>query len=368
MSDGRFLLIFLGEEPGWLRLAEGAVVARGTEIVAIAPLEDEEDAPERVVLVVPGTEVSVHWADIPPHLSPAQAAGAARIMASEVSAQPLGEAHVAIGGGVEGEDERCIAVVSAERMIDWLASVQALGFDPDAIAPEPLLLLPPEEGVALFKRAGLDNIRSHRRAFAAEPDLTALLIGEQPVGTIDAGQFERDLPIALAALPVDLRQGAFAKRSRWKVDWLLVRRLASLGVAILVVTLLIQLTLLTRYSFAADALELQLANRVRDVLRVEAITDAPAQLRDAVAAAGGGPSYSALAGPVFTAVRETGESEVQSLIYGDDGSLQIAVSVPSQAELDALRQRLEGAGLAVTVGPVRDGGGRRIGEFTVRAP
>lgn len=367
MSEERLLLIFAGEEAGWLRLADGAVIARGAEIAAIPPLE-EEGAPERVVLVVPGADVAVHWAEIPPHLSSAQAIGAARIMASEVSAQPLGEMHVAIGPPVEDEEERGIALVNAALIADWLARAQALGFDPDHVVPEPLLLLPPEEGVALFQRAGLDNIRSHRRAFAAESALTALLIGDQAVETVDAERFERDLPLALATLAVDLRQGAFAKRRRWQVDWLLVRRLATLGVAILVVTLLIQLTMLTRYSFAADALELRLANRARDVLRVEAITDAPAQLRDAVAAAGGGPSYSALAGPVFTAVRETGESEVQSLIYGADGSLRIAVSVPGQAELDALLQRLEGAGLAVAIGPVRDGGGRRIGEFTVSAP
>lgn len=368
MSEERFLLLFLGADPGWLRLADGRVIARGAELAAAPPPAAEEGAPERVVLVTPGVDAAIHWADIPASLSPPQAAGAARIMASEVSAQPLDSLHVAVGPSVEGDNERCLAIVAEEHMAAWLAEAQALGHDPDRVVPEPLLLLAPEEGLRRFSRAGMDNLRGRKRAFTVEPELGALLLGDSAVEPVDAERFEAELGEALLAAPVNLRQGRFAKRRRWRIDWLLVRRLVAIAGGILLVTLLVQLTLITKYSFAADRLELETANRAREALpSVDASADIGAQLGAALDTAGGGASYSAIAGAVFAAVRETPEAEVQSVIFQPDRSLQLEVSAPSQAELDALVQRMTAAGLAVEPGATRDGGGRRIGAFIVRA-
>lgn len=361
------LLVFLGEAPGWLRLAEGRIVARGDAPESIPP--GDEDDPERVVLVVPGSEVAVHWVELPPDLAPAQARGAARLLASEVSAQPLDAVHVALGPLLEGETERCMALVAEERMRHWLEEAQAIGCDPDAVVPEPLLVLPPEAGVRVFKRAGLDNVRGIRRAFAAEPEIAALLVGEEPIETCDAEAFEAGIPAALAALPVDLRQGAFAKRRRWTIDWANIRRLAALAAGILLVTLLIQLVMIAHYSFAAAAVEHETRELAREVLPGDAeIADPAAQLDERFRTMGGGPGYGAIAGAVFTAVRDTGGAELQSLVYRADGSLAISVATPGDAELAAFQQRLSGAGLAVEPGAVRDAGGRRIGDFTVRAP
>ncbi|MBC7985144.1 MAG: general secretion pathway protein GspL, partial [Sphingomonadaceae bacterium] len=340
MSEGRFLLIFLGGAPGWLRLADGGVVARGSELAAIPPPGDEQASPERVALIVPGPDVAIHWAEIPANLTPAQALGAARIMASEVSAQPLADAHIALGPPVEGNGERCLAIVDSVLMGAWLADAQALGYDPERVIPEPLLIAPPDEGVRLFGRAGLDNVRGPRRAFAAEPDLARLLLAGELVETIDADAFEAGLAEAVLAAPVNLRQGTFAKQRRWRIDPKLVWRLIALGALILLATLLIQLTLLTKYSFAADALEREAIARARDVIpgNVE-IVDPGAQLRAQLAEAGGGPSWRALAGAVFGAIRATPESELQSLVYAEDGALRLTIAAPSQAALDALTGR-----------------------------
>jgi general secretion pathway protein L len=321
------------------------------------------------MLVVPGSDVAIHWGAIPDTLSPPQALGAARIMAAEVSAQPAETAHVAVGPQADAEGERPLAIVSRETMDGWLAKAAELGLDPDIVVPEPMLLAPPENVVRLFKRAGLDNVRGAKCAFAAEPEIATLLVGDEPVETVGAEAFDRGLGALLDAGVLNLRQGDYAKRRRWKIESGLVKRLALIGAAILLVTLLIQLTMIARYSFAADGLEREAAARARDAIpgNVE-IIDPEAQLRERLYQAGGGPGYGEIASAAFVAIRDTAGVELQSMIYAQDGSLQIVAAAPGQPELTALQQRMAQAGLIVTPGAVRDGGGRQIGDFTVRAP
>ena len=67
------------------------------------------------------------------------------------------------------------------------------------------------EGVRLWARAGMHMLRGEGVALAAEPELAALA-GEGPVEPVDDGAVEDGLGAAIEAMPVDLRQGAFAKR------------------------------------------------------------------------------------------------------------------------------------------------------------
>ncbi|MBC2778072.1 type II secretion system protein GspL [Parasphingopyxis marina] len=367
MSERGFLIVYLGAEPGWLRIADGRIVIRqsGHERLPI-PGEDEGEA---VVLVVPGSDVAIHWAAIPGSLAPPQALAAARIMAGEVSAEPTDMVHVAYGPEADEDGERPLAIVARGTIDGWLAEAAALGLDPDIVVPEPMLLAPPEDGVRLFKRAGFDNVRGPKRAFAAEPEIAALLVGDERVESIDAAAFDNDLGAVLDGGTLNLRQGSYAKRRRWKLEAGLVKRLALIGAAILLVTLLIQLTMIARYSFAADGLEREAVARARDAIpgNVE-IVDPEAQLRERLYQAGGGPGYGEIASAAFAAIRDTAGVELQSMIYAQDGSLQIVAAAPGQPELTALQQRMAQAGLVVTPGAVRDGGGRQIGDFTVRAP
>jgi general secretion pathway protein L len=367
MSAGKFLLLFLGEEPGWMRVVDGRSVARksGFDVLAFDP---EADEPETVILVVPGSDVALHWAEIPAGLAPVQAMAAARIMASEVSAGLPEASHIAIGRADEN-GQRCLGIVARAKMNAWLAEAAALGIDPDGIIPEPLLLVPPETGVRVFRRAGLDNVRGRNRAFAAEPEIAALLLGDEANEALSVEDFERDIGSVLADAPLNLRQGDYAKRRQWKLDKTYIRRVALLAAAILLVTLLIQLTMIARYSFAADALEREAVDRARDAIpgAVE-IANPEAQLRARLAELGGGPGYGEQAGAVFTAIRDTAGVELQAMSYDANNSLQLTAAAPGQAELDALQQRMMAAGLIVMPGTVRDAGGLQIGEFTVSAP
>lgn len=367
MSEGNFLLLFLGDEPGWMQIADGRSIARkpGFDTLTFDP---ETDAPETVILIVPGSDVALHWAEIPAGLAPAQAMAAARIMASEVSAEPFERSHIAIGQA-DDEGRRWLGITARAKMDIWLAEAAALGIDPDRVIPEPMLIAPPETGVRIFGRAGLNVVRGKARAFAAEPDIAALLIGDDESEPVRVEEFEKDLGAVLAGAPLNLRQGDYAKRRRWKLDKTYIRRVALLAATVLLVTLLIQLTMIARYSFAADALEREAVDRARDAVpgTVE-ITDPEAQLRVRLGELGGGPGYGELANAAFAAIRDTAGIELQAMIYDTTNSLQLTAAAPGQAELEALQQRMMAAGLIVTPGAVRDAGGLQIAEFTVSAP
>ncbi len=232
MSATDALLIFLdarNEIEGWLQLRGGAVAARGLGGERLPGLVDAEtQEPLRVAAVVPGEAVSVHWLELPTGLAPAQAIAAARLMAADVSAQPVSELHVAIGPEVEGESARVVALVPALAMAGWLGRLQAEGLDPDLVMPEPLLLPRPDEGFVRYDRGEIPLFRGRSDAFSVEPDLATLVTGRAKVESIDTDGFEAGLSAALAAPAVNLRQGAFAKRRQWGIEWPLVRRLAML--------------------------------------------------------------------------------------------------------------------------------------------
>jgi general secretion pathway protein L len=365
MSGARFLLLFLGEDDagwtGWMRLADGLIVERGTNISSLSPI-DERDEPENVVLVVPGTDVLLHWVDLPP-LAPAQAIAAARLLAAEVSATPPEQLHVAVG---VGGGTRCIAVVEADLARSWIEATQAIGYDPDHILPEPLLILPPREGVRRWAHDGLHLLRGRIMAMTAEPAL-ATLAEEEPVETIDSATIEEEIGAALDHMTVDLRQGTFAKRKRWRIDWGLMRRLAAIAIGIFLVTLLIQAVLITRYSMDSSRLEREMDLVARSALpRGVPVNNPSVQLSERLAELrGGGLGFGTSAALLFAAVKDTANVELSQLLFDRDGVLRVTVLAPSNADISALQSRLEAQGLDVDSAAFRSGGGRQMADFVV---
>ncbi|HYE29676.1 MAG TPA: type II secretion system protein GspL [Allosphingosinicella sp.] len=360
------LLLFFGRGGGidrWIRLADGAVAARGP---GLDGSEAHRGAP--VVAVAPGEAVTLRWLDLPSGLSPAQAAGAARLMAAELSAQPVGELHVAAGReGADGEG-RCVGLVPLETARDWLASAEAAGFEPERLVPETLLLSAPAEGFASWDSGSLRLYRARDEAFAAEPELGALLLAGRAAAAIDDDSFEAGLARALDEAPLDLRQGPLARRRDWRVAPARARRLAVLTAALLLVSLAVQLVAIARYSFAADAAEAEIRRVAAAALPRSpglpapraALTQRLAELR------GGGAGFSATAAALFEAVKATPNVELAALAFAPDGRLRATVSADSPATIEALRRRVEAGGFAVEAGPPRAGGGRRLADLMVR--
>jgi len=351
------LLILLdarGEIEGWLEVASGRVAARGRALEGLPGLTDPKTGRAlAVAAVVPGEAVSLHWLEIPAGLTPAQAAAAARLIAADVSAQPIADMHVAVGPELPDSSLRPVALVPALAMAGWIGRLQAEGLDPDLILPEPLLLPVPEEGFVRYDRGTLPLFRGQGDAFSAEPELAELVTRGAPVRTLDHDAFETHLASALAALPVNLRQGAFAKRRRWKIEWPLVRRLAGFAALLLLVTLLLQVMTIFRYTFEAD--------------RLEAETRALARSAGPIPAVRIGGGYAGLASALFGALNGTPNAELTALIYDQSGVLRATIQADSPATLESVRQRIGAGAFEVELGPLRAGGGRPTADITIRA-
>ena len=314
---------------GWLAVEEGRVLP-GADPALLAG----RVPPARSVLVVPGEQVAIHWLELAETLAPAQAAAAARLMLADASAEPLAEMHVAVGRAEAGLSP--VALVPAARMAEWVAS------DPDLVIPSSLLLLPPAEGLV---RRGLDH-RGRARAFSAEPELAALIAGDAPVAVLDEAAFEADLPAALAEPVLNLRQGAFAKRRQFRVDRGAVRRIALLAAALLIVTLVLQIATIMRYSFDADRMER------------EAAALGPAARPRA--------NFDLLAPILFEAVRATPNLQLTRLEYRSDGSLGATVQVDTPSTLAAFRARAEAGGAVTEGGSLQSAGGQQSAEIVLR--
>ena len=307
-----------------------------------------DSAAAATILAVPGDQVALHWIDLAPGLTPAQAAAAARLILADASAEPISAMHVAIGPAENGLTPA--AIVPAQRMSTWLAEAEAAGLDPDLVMPTPLLLAPPATGFVGRDLGEVGDYRGTAAAFTLEPDLAEALIGDAAVEPIDEARFEAQLGDVLAAPAINLRQGQFARRRQWKVEGGRLRRAAILAIALAVLTLAVQVVTIFSYTFAADRLEAEAASL--------AVPAANADTR---------LGFGTAAAALFEAVRATPNAELARLEYRPDGSLNATVMMDGPETLAALRARLEASGLAVEAGELRSAGGRPTTDLTVRA-
>ena len=322
----------------WWLLDSAGVIVRG---------ESGEPLPSAAcaILAVPGEDVAVHWLDLAEGLARPQAAAAARLLLADSSADPIALLHVAVGRAEQGRTP--VALVPASTMSDWLAAASARGLEPASIIPTPMLLPPPAQGFVRYDRGDVADYRASGSAFSLEPNLAEALPGAGEAEVLSVQAFEADLGAMLADPPLDLRQGAFALRRAWYSESGPARRIAMLALALLILTLAIHMTMILRYTFAADALEAE--------------TQALAESRS-----GRSISFTVTAGALFDAIRATPNVELTGLEYRPDGGLTAEVQGDNAAILAALHQRAQNSGLDVELGPARNSGGRQAADLTVR--
>ena len=326
-----------------------------------------EESDDTHVAVVPADAVTLHWAELPDR-SLAQSITAARLLAADASATPIGELHVAVGR--EGTNvERPIGVVAAGQMQAWLAELAANGVDPEAILPAPMLLPRPDAGYLRADLGGEGVVRGPTSGFADEARLTELVTGGAAPDVMPREELEAAIVAAVAQPALDLRQGPFARRTRIGIDWALVRRLAWLSAAILAVTVLITLVQMLAYSNAADELERRTDLLARTGLaRGEAVNDADRQLNARLERLrGGGMGFSRTAAAVFGAVRATPGTEVRTLSFDPVGAMRATVGVQNEGQILQLQRQLDAAGFnAVPMGQFQSNSGRLSGDIMVK--
>lgn len=362
MSD--VIALFLPARPKdswrWMTIRDGAIASRGDG------LPGRDQPPEATTIAIaPADAVALHWADLPDR-SMAQATAAARLLVAEASVTPLGDLHVAVGRE-EGLAERPVGAVAAAQMADWLAMLAESGFEAVSVVPSPMLLPRPDTGYVIGDLGDGRVVRGPSSGFADEDGLTALIVGDSPVELLDRDTMESAIVAALADPPLDLRQGAFALRKRAAIDWVLVRRLAWLIVAIMSVTLLITLVQIVRYNASTSSLEGQADALARQGLaRGETVNDAGQQLTDRLARLrGGGAGFSRTAASVSAAVAAVPGAEIVGLTFGPDGKLRVSLATQTQGQIVDVQTRLANAGFAAEPSTFTSAAGRLTGELTV---
>jgi general secretion pathway protein L len=335
-TDPPTLLSFAGD--GWLLVESGGgVAARGgpDEIVDLP-------AATRTALAVPGAEVTIHWLELAGGLTQAQAAGAARLMLADASAEGLADMHVAVGN--PERDLTPVALVPNASMAAWVAG------NPDLIVPASLLLVPPEDGLVRRDAGTVPDYRGIAAAFAVEPEIAELLVGEAPVRAVDEAEFEAGLAAALSPPVINLRQGAWARRRQWVlVDASAARRIGWLVLVLAVLSLVALLVQTMRYSSEANRLE-----------------DEAAALGARTPGAETGARFTPLAAILFGAIQAVPNVELGRLEYRPDGILAATVTGDTPATLQALRRQLETGGLQVQEGTAQPAGARPSAELLLR--
>lgn len=363
MTDTLVLFLPGGAAPmRWLRVAGEAVTARGE---GLPPIDPEHAG--ATVAVAPADTVTLHWAELPDRSLP-QAIAAAKLLVAEASVTPPGELHVAVGREPDSPD-RPIGVVAAAQMRAWLDALAADGIDPAAVIPAPMLLPRPAEGFVRADLGGGSVVRGTASGFADEVPLTDLVTGGVAPATLGRDAIEAAIAAAVAAPALDLRQGAFARRSRRAIDWALVKRLAWLGAAIVGVTLAISLAEIVKRNVAASDMEARTEALARAALpRGETVDNADRQLDERLGRMrGAGLGFARTAAAVFAAVRAVPGTELRGVGFDGNGKLRATIAAPGEGQVIDVRTRLEGQGFTVQLGTLTAAGGTVSGDLTVGA-
>lgn len=352
------LVLMLGALPRWLRITDDAIVARGEG----SPQATGDEA--RVVAVVPAADVTIHYADLP-DLSAPQAAAAARLMVADKSAAAAETLHVAVGPA-NAAGERPVVAIDNARMLGHLSEASMLGFDPDAVIAAPMLLRRPDAGFVRGDLGGEMVVRGRDAAFADDPVLTAMLTGGD-VTLVEREMLEADIVAAVASPEVDLRQGPFARRRRWGIDWAMLRLIGWLALALAIATLLLLIVQWVRLDRAADRIEAQSVETARAVLPRNTTINSPLlQLNERLAALRGpGGGVMPLSAAVVSAASAAPGVELTTLIFDGGGTLRVTARAASPAELAAFDTALANAGMVATPGPILVDQGRQVRDYTV---
>jgi general secretion pathway protein L len=353
------LVLMPGDAPRWLRISDGEIVARGEGLAA-------HDPDDHVVAVVPARDVTIHHADLP-DLAEAQARAAARLLVADQSAAPAGTLHVAVGKP-NGAGNRPVVAIDRAKMVAMLADMTSQGHDPDVVVAAPMLLARPDTGFVRGDLGGETILRGYHDAFADDPILTPLLTGGA-VTVLDRASLERGLVAGVMTPEVDLRQGIFAKRRAWGLDWPRLRRIGWLMLAVAVATLLFQVIQLVRLNMAADRIEANNITIARATLPPGTTVNNPlVQVQEALNnLRGPGGGILPLAAGVASAANATPNLELTSLIFDGGGTLRITARAVTPTDLMIFEAKLKEAGLTSASGPLLVDQGRQVRDFTVSA-
>lgn len=322
--------------------------------------------PGATVAVIPGEDMALHRLTLLETDTRGRLAEA-RMRATDLSAQPIEDVHVAVGPA--DADGACwVGLIARDRMAGHLAHLKAAGAEPAHIVPAALLLEPAAATPSMARFGDRVLLRTNEIAGLVEPSLASALTGSSQLGRfLQLAEFAPSQ--APDPLPLDLLQGDYAPRSRWWAE----RRfqLAAGLLGLLVVALLLAPALIqrARTSAAVAVLDRSVVELASQTLgkapeNAEAGADALAVARRTAegGALGARLSY-------VTAIVETVPgARLESARLQPDGSLLLGLGGPADA-INLMGQRMAGGAFAATAsGTTLTMGDRLAGRATSDTP
>lgn len=334
----------------WLSTSDPVRVQGGVPLVA---------ADDRVWAIVPAEDVLLLSA---PRVarSAAQMQQALPYAIEDQLAAAIETQHVAWSPAADPQ-QVVVAVVARAGLDALLASLRAHGLEPDAVVPEPLLL-PWRQGVAtVLVEANRAVLRyGEARAFVGQPDellmfadsvesgLDAVSVGEQrsPLPARNTRHVDDALLAYADALrdepPLNLLQGDYAPRRRATHARRAWRWAAGLALASVLLGFVYALLERAQLASLVDRQRTEMADLYRAAVPgASRVVDAEQQLRSALAAVGQGGGDAGLALLATAAPGLASDARIQlDALELRDHALELVVSAPDVAALDALRARL----------------------------
>jgi general secretion pathway protein L len=357
----------------WWRVEDGAITARG--LADISGVKDTADAfPEwdgggLVMALVPARQAVVRWIDMG-DLAPRQAETAACLKIAEEALDNSGALHVAAAH--QDDSDVIVAYLSKTELQYGIDRLAAFGLNPDVILPAGLAFDAPAEGIIRVDYSG-DNalLRGPKMITPDDAALRAIFAGSGTITDIDADSAEQQLLAAFAAPCLNMRSGAFAKRTRGAgispKQW---RILATILFAGLLLSLLLALATYWQYDRAVGREDARAVTAARKVApQVSDAANAMSEIDKALARKGGGARrFTAPASALFAEIQEEQGLNLRDIRYGADGILGFTLAAPTADPINKVLLDLQEQGYKVTATPRQDASGLTMADITMRQP
>ena len=365
-----FIYLESAESASWVKLAaDGGVKAQGQ-----GPLAEIDSAGERVIVLVPGEDVLLCQAEVPGQkrrlLAQAVPYALEEQLIDDVEAQ-----HFALGA-MSG-DRVNVAVVSHEKMRQWLALLEQAGIEADQIVADVLSLPLPENSWQLLQFNNRLLLRSGEQSgMALDTDtaafsLKALLAeaGEARPARINCQGFAgaeialhelgveleletaSGLPVLIMAAAykeqdaINLLQGQYSRRERISKYWRPWRAAAALLAVFVVVQFAGGIVDQQRLAAEKTALLAEIEQVYRQAFpEARKVVNAKLQMERALKSmrggdASGGDGFTTLLAQAGEEFKQTASLNIQRLSY-KNGQLDVALFIADLQQLDQLKQRL----------------------------
>ncbi len=341
-------VVWMADESGW------------QEVSLLSQYAGNHDLP--VVAIVGQEDVRCVWTDLP-DLEPRQAESVARLQVAE---QSLGPVHSASGHS----GEVVVSAAIAPGQLEYgLGRLLAKGISPDIVIPLGLAVPPDAETVLRITFADLAALRGMDFAIPDEPVFRTMLVGNAPLREVTQEELKAALFATSQSPLLNLRSGAFAKRTRTVFATAQqMRWIKRLFVALVGATVLLGLVTWAKYWTATSTEnERALAAAQRIDPSIQEISQAETLLARAVQQKGiGTGDLGPLSAGLWKAVKASPNVTLRELRYGNDGILLAVMAAPNADAINAALIAIQQDGFRVTATPRQDNSGATLVDFSMR--